>query len=50
MKIAILGAGALGCAMGGALAQGGNDVVLINRNAAHVEAIRARPDQPQPWR
>jgi 2-dehydropantoate 2-reductase len=42
LKIAILGAGALGCAMGGALAQGGNDVVLINRNAAHVEAIRAR--------
>lgn len=41
MKIAVLGAGALGCALGGALAQAGNDVVLINRNRAHVEAIRA---------
>ncbi|WP_295381331.1 ketopantoate reductase family protein [uncultured Pseudacidovorax sp.] len=40
MKIAILGAGALGCAIGGTLAMAGNDVVLINRNAAHVEAIR----------
>lgn len=39
MKIAVLGAGALGCAIGGALAQAGNSVVLINRNAAHVEAI-----------
>lgn len=41
MKIAVLGAGALGCAIGGALAEAGNDVVLINRNAAQVEAIRA---------
>ncbi len=39
MKIAVLGAGALGCAIGGALAQAGNSVVLINRNAAHVQAI-----------
>ena len=42
MKIAVLGAGALGCAIGGALAEAGNEVVLINRNAAHVEAIRAQ--------
>lgn len=40
LKIAVLGAGALGCAIGGALALAGNDVVLINRNRAHVEAIR----------
>lgn len=39
MKIAVLGAGALGCAIGGALAQAGNGVVLINRNADHVDAI-----------
>lgn len=39
MKIAVLGAGALGCAIGGTLAQAGNSVVLINRNAAHVQAI-----------
>lgn len=42
LKIAVLGAGALGCAIGGALAEAGNDVVLINRNAAHVEAICAQ--------
>lgn len=39
MKIAVLGAGALGCAIGGTLARAGNSVVLINRNAAHVQAI-----------
>lgn len=41
MKIAVLGAGALGCAIGGTLAQAGNEVVLINRNAVHVDAINA---------
>lgn len=40
MKIAVLGAGALGCAIGGSLAEAGNDVVLINRNLDHVQAIR----------
>jgi len=39
LKIAVLGAGALGCAIGGTLAEAGNEVVLINRNAAHVDAI-----------
>jgi 2-dehydropantoate 2-reductase len=39
VKIAVLGAGALGCAIGGALAQAGNRVVLINRNTDHVDAI-----------
>ena len=39
MKIAVLGAGALGCAIGGTLAEVGHEVVLINRNAAHVDAI-----------
>lgn len=41
MKIAVLGAGALGCAIGGTLAEAGHEVVLINRNPAHVNAIRA---------
>lgn len=41
MRICILGAGALGCAIGAGLAEGGADVTLINRNAAHVDAIRA---------
>lgn len=39
MKICILGAGALGCAIGAGLAEGGADVTLVNRNAAHVDAI-----------
>ncbi len=39
MKICILGAGALGCAIGAGLTEGGADVTLVNRNAAHVDAI-----------
>lgn len=39
MKICILGAGALGCAIGAGLTEGGADVTLINRNADHVDAI-----------
>jgi 2-dehydropantoate 2-reductase len=39
LRIAVLGAGALGCAIGGTLAEAGNEVVLITRNRAHVDAI-----------
>jgi 2-dehydropantoate 2-reductase len=39
MKICILGAGSLGCAIGGVLAEAGSDVTLINRSKAHVDAI-----------
>ncbi|WP_153108867.1 ketopantoate reductase family protein [Propionivibrio limicola] len=39
MKICILGAGALGCSIGGVLAMGGSDVILIDRNQPHVDAI-----------
>lgn len=39
MKIAIMGAGAVGCYYGGMLARAGHDVVLIGR-PQHVEAIR----------
>lgn len=42
MKVCILGAGALGCSIGAALAQGGSDVWLINRWAEHVDAINER--------
>jgi 2-dehydropantoate 2-reductase len=42
LKIAVLGAGSLGCAIGGTLAADGHELVLINRNRAHVEAIRTR--------
>jgi 2-dehydropantoate 2-reductase len=39
MKIAILGAGALGCAIGSTLIQGGHETWLIDRSAAHVGAM-----------
>jgi 2-dehydropantoate 2-reductase len=39
MKLAIMGAGAVGCYYGGMLARAGHDVVLIGR-PQHVEAIR----------
>jgi len=35
----VLGAGALGCAIGGVLAEAGCAVTLVTRNAAHVSAI-----------
>ena len=38
MKVAVMGAGALGCYYGGMLARAGHDVVLIGRQQ-HVEAI-----------
>ena len=40
MKVCVLGAGALGSAIGGTLAMHGVDVCLINRNQAHIDAIR----------
>jgi 2-dehydropantoate 2-reductase len=39
MKIAVLGAGALGSLLGGKLAEGGHEVVLISPRGAHVERI-----------
>ncbi|MFM1908107.1 MAG: hypothetical protein RLZZ591_1784 [Pseudomonadota bacterium] len=39
MKICILGAGALGCAMGGVLTEAGHEVWLINRHADQVYAM-----------
>ncbi len=42
MKICILGAGALGCAIGGVLTEAGHEVWLINRNAAQVDAMNSR--------
>ncbi|MFD0669303.1 ketopantoate reductase family protein [Ramlibacter sp. MAHUQ-53] len=41
MRIAVLGAGALGCAIGATLAEAGHEVALINRNRPHVDAINA---------
>ena len=39
MKICVLGAGSLGCAIGGTLAKAGADVTLINRRPEYVDAI-----------
>ena len=41
MRVVVIGAGSLGSAIGGTLALGGHDVLLVTRNAAHVDAIRA---------
>lgn len=40
MKVCVLGAGSLGCAIGGTLAKAGADVTLINRRQEQVDAIR----------
>lgn len=40
MKICMLGAGALGCAIGGALTEAGHEVWLVNRNLDQVNAMR----------
>ena len=42
MKICFLGAGALGSALGGVLTEAGNEVWLVDRSQAHVDAINAR--------
>jgi 2-dehydropantoate 2-reductase len=42
MKICILGAGALGCAIGAALTEGGSEVFLVNRSTSHVDAMNTR--------
>jgi 2-dehydropantoate 2-reductase len=41
VKIAVLGAGSLGCALGGVLAERGNEVVLLNHNAEFCEVVNA---------
>lgn len=40
MKICVLGAGALGCAIGGVLTEDGHEVWLINRGQTQVDALR----------
>jgi 2-dehydropantoate 2-reductase len=42
MKIHILGAGSLGCAIGGTLAAAGSAVTLIARSREHVDAVNAK--------
>ena len=40
LKICVLGAGALGCAIGGVLTEAGNEVWLVNRGRGHVDAMK----------
>jgi 2-dehydropantoate 2-reductase len=42
MKIAVIGAGAMGSAVGGLLAKAGNDVTLVDVSRATLDAINAR--------
>jgi 2-dehydropantoate 2-reductase len=42
LKICFLGAGALGSTLGGVLTEAGNEVWLIDRNAAQVETMKSR--------
>jgi 2-dehydropantoate 2-reductase len=41
-RIGVVGAGAVGCVVGGLLAKAGHDVTLIDQWPEHVEAIRRR--------
>ena len=41
MAITVYGAGAIGGITGAALARAGHDVLLVDRDAAHVEAMNA---------
>lgn len=40
MKYAIYGAGSLGTVLGAYITKSGTDIELVNRNKAHVEALR----------
>lgn len=42
MKICIVGAGALGCTIGGVLAQEGSEVILFNRPNSNIDTINAK--------
>ena len=42
MRSMIYGAGSLGTILGATLAERGADVLLVSRNAAHIEALRTK--------
>jgi hypothetical protein len=42
MRIGIIGAGAIGCVVGGLLARAGQDVTLVDQWPEHVDTMRAR--------
>lgn len=45
MRIAIYGAGSLGTILGAYISKGGTTIELINRNKAHIEALKAKGAQ-----
>ena len=45
MKCAIYGAGSLGTVLGAYMTKGGVPVELVNRNRAHVDALREKGAQ-----
>src|SRR5256884_9044772 len=45
-RLGILGAGAIGCVVGGLLTKAGHDVTLIDQWPEHVEAMRRRGLRP----
>lgn len=42
MRVAIYGAGSLGTILGAYITRGGSEIALINRNKAHIEALKTR--------
>src|SRR6186713_2315404 len=42
MRIGIIGAGAIGCVVGGLLAKAGEDITLVDQWPEHVETMRAK--------
>ena len=46
MKCAIYGAGSLGTVLGAYMTKGGIPVELVNRNRAHVDALREKGYNP----
>ncbi len=45
MRVAIYGAGSLGTILGAYITRGGSKIALINRNKAHIEALKTRGAQ-----
>ena len=45
MRVAIYGAGSLGTILGAYISKGGENIELINRNKAHIEALQANGAQ-----
>src|SRR5947207_12178603 len=41
-RLGVVGAGAIGCVVGGLLTKAGHDVTLIDQWPEHVEAVKAR--------